>query len=231
MRRDSIKRGESIQEFICSVFRKKCGFECPGNTKSDKYDIDLEVVIEGQIVFVEVEETYKRYWPENRPKPSYPSGLLTMPLRKIKYFIREFKNFTEFTPQSIKEFINFVRENKISLNELSYIPNAYYMKTNYNAKYFFVVDSLHILKSLSFDLEDQDVISSTIRRLSRSNNFRFYNNIWENKRVRNYKGQPRDDKVLLIVGTLESSYIRWGKLDTICDIFKTIIKKTRTIRM
>ncbi|NPA41120.1 MAG: hypothetical protein GXO18_02490 [Aquificae bacterium] len=227
--KDNIARGEKIQEIICNAF-KKCGLNCIDRTRANKYDIDLEILCGSRSVFIEVEETSRRYWDSHSPKPIYPSKLLTMPLRKVKYFIKEFntEDFRNFLPQTIDEFFSFINKKGINLNKLTEIDNTVYLKCNYGAKYFFIAKSKHIRIALQHKLPDQEYIDKLIRKAKkRFVNHLFYGNMWENKYSRNYEGILREDPVTLVIGSLGSDYIVWGNTNNICELLKKSIIYTK----
>jgi hypothetical protein len=209
--RDSIKRGESFELEVIKFLKDKCGIDCRKN--DNKYDIDIVAEIDGKEALIEVEESSDRYWPSHSNRPTIPSKLLTIPIRKIKYFVNEGYTLEEYlkkygTIRSIEEFESIFdgvdkftpKDDKLRI----------WLKLSHNfGEYLCIVTQNVICDALNHNLKDQSDVDKRILELkeisSNSRYLRWYfkNNLWENRNVKSMNGKPRDDPVLLILGRVD----------------------------
>jgi len=226
MVRDSYKRGITKELKLMDTINNYSDWNCQKN--SDPYDIDLIVhLTKGRKILIEVEETGKRYWPSISSKPSYPSGLLTMPIRKIKYFISDFKKIEKASFNSLEDFFKFYPKTTIFKPRSNKNEIRIYVKGSYNLKYICIVTEDIIVKSLNSNLADQQYVNRRIRKLKQDTRWIFYNNLWFNPEVKNMKGKKREDPILLILGTIQQKKngIIWEPLDNIVKILEKLKKQ------
>jgi len=213
--RDSIKRGESFELKVMEFLKDRCGIDCWKNY--DKYDIDIVAEIDGNEVLIEVEESDSRYWPSHSKRPTLnykiPSKLLTIPIRKIKYFVNEGDILEEYlkryrTIRSIKEFESIF--NSVDKFTPKDDRLRIWLKLSHNfGEYLCIVTQNVICDALNHNLKDQSDVDKRILELkeisSNSRYLRWYfkNNLWENRNVKSMNGKPRDDPVLLILGRVD----------------------------
>lgn len=207
MVKDNLNRGVSKELLLIDFIKQTCKLNVYKNP--DPFDIDLVIYLRsGRKILLEIEETSKRNWPEDKQKPQTPSLLFTMPLRKIKYFIRNGHILSDYLRKnssinSIEEFNFLYPENKFeSRSDCIRI----YIKGSYNLAKLCVVRNEVIVKSLNNELVDQQKVNQRISEIKRWNSrWRFKGNIWENTSVKNYDEVIREDPLLLILGHVEFS--------------------------
>ena len=114
---------------------------------------------------IEVEETSRRTWPEYSQKPRFPSGLLTMPIRKIKYFVEEGSEIENYLMEhgsidSIQQFTKIY-------HNVKFTPKRdvirLFMKCSYNFNYACIATSDLIKESLNNELKDQSQVLMKIQ--------------------------------------------------------------------
>jgi len=235
--RDSLNRGVSIEFSIIHILRECKAFRAVYKN-TNPYDIDVIIELsDGRKILIEVEETSSRSWPPTEQKPKFPSGLLTIPIRKIKFFISESVKLDRYltengTINSISEFLEIFPEDYYfkPLTEADCI--RLYMKGSTNMQYICIVDQSVIIKALNYELKDQKCVDMVIKKLSERKSWKFYKNLWENWDVRNMEGVKREDKLLLILGCINEGEFIWTNLDSLCMEIKelaqqwTYLKKT-----
>jgi len=137
--RDSFHRGEKIEDVICKFFEDFCNFKCRRN--KDRCDIDLIVEINGKSVLIEVEESGANYWPSNEPYPTVPSNLISMPIRKIKYFVNEAGVLEEYLGEN--GTVNSLEELERLFNVEYFTPKEdtirIWLKTSYKLGNFYCI--------------------------------------------------------------------------------------------
>lgn len=156
-----------------------------------------------------------------------------MPIRKIKYFIenRTKKGLTlddylieNSTIESIKKFHDelFERNTKFIMKNDGKI--RIYIKGSYNFEHMCIVKSNTIVKALNNELIDQEQVNNQIQQIrNKSRNWIFKGNLFENRCVKNYKGQLRDDPVTLILGHIEAdNELIWISKKDLCDTLEKI---------
>jgi hypothetical protein len=225
--RDDLSRGVSKEFSLLELIKKYCDVIKKIYKNPNIYDIDLIVELKNnKEVLLEIEETSRRNWPEKHSKPDIPSKLFTMPLRKIKYFIKNGDLLEKYliknsTISSISEFNTLYA--KGTRFELNNDKIRIYIKGSYNLKKLCVIKSRVILKSLNNQLSDQIAIKKRIKEISDWNgSWTFQNNLWENKLVKNYENEIREDPILLIVGHVDKENdLIWIEDKDIC---KTIFE-------
>jgi len=210
---------------------KDCGYSCEKNP--DKYDIDI-ITRDGKNQFyVEVEESYPNFWPSNKTKPTVPSGLITMPIRKIKFFIADGERMSTFlqansTVSTINEFCNIYRD---ACDKKTFEPKKdsarIWIKTSYEAISFCIADQIDITLALNRKLPDQDAVDQRIKEISDHNTWQFVDNIWYNPLVRGSSGEIRGDPVLLILGTVNADNQRliWDSMSNLCSGINEVLKR------
>jgi len=226
MIRDDYKRGEEMEEKLIIILKDN-GIDAEKNP--DPYDIDVIVNLGDDIyILIEIEETSSRNWPPNYTKPNYRSKLFTMPIRKIKYFIgnKTKTNITlddylkkNSTIESIKEFNKLFDDNTkfVSKNDKKI---RLYIKGSFELNNLCIVKSETIIKALNNTLIDQCKVNQQIKEISNKNkkDWDFKGNLWENRCVKNFKNQKRDDPVTLILGHIEEkNELIWISKDQLYD--------------
>lgn len=176
-------------------------------------------------IYIEVEETSARTWPETQSKPSFSSGLLTMPIRKVKYFIKDYRKLELKSFDKINDFTNLFPGNKIFQPRASKDEIRLYVKGSQNLKYICLVKDDIIIKALNQQLVDQQFVNQKIKQL-KNPNWKFKGNIWGNPYVKNMNDETRDDKLLLILGTLsdKNNGLIWIKAEDICKYLSMFAK-------
>ena len=225
MIRDDYERGVRKEYELKQVIVDTCRLACKKN--DDKYDIDLVITLsKNKKILIEIEETSKRFWPTNNWKPQFPSGLFTMPIRKVKYFIADFKKLEKTYIKSIENFIKLYPKSTLFKPRSSKDEIRLYIKGSYNLKYLCMVKENIIVNSLNHNLKDQKFVDAHIKELKkRSSKWRFYRNLWYNPLVRNMKGKQRDDPGLLILGLInKDNNLIWIEKSDLCCIFNELIK-------
>jgi len=222
--RDDYKRGVSKEHELKKIIVDICKFHC--NKNKDPYDIDLVINLhENKKILIEVEETSDRSWPSDSLKPKFYSKLLTMPIRKVKYFIDDFKKLEKKTIGSIEEFIKLYPKNTLFKSRNSKDEIRLYIKGNYNLKHLCVVSEEIIVKALNGKLRDQKLVDKCVGKLKKNSKWKFSGNLWYNPSVRNMKGEYRDDRVLLILGLIDGNNdLIWIEQSSVCTVLKGLIK-------
>jgi len=226
--RDDYDRGVSKENELIKAIRDLCGFNCYKNDNA--YDIDLVISLsKDKKILIEVEETSYRSWPNSSPKPNFPSGFLTMPIRKVKYFISDFSKLERKVINSIEDFLELYPPNTLFKPRSHENEIRLYIKGSYNLEYLCLVGEDTIIKSLNNKLDDQELVNKRILELQkerRKNRWIFWRNLWYNPDVKNMKGEYRSDPVLLILGLIDKSNdLIWIHRSNICTILKKLIKQ------
>jgi len=222
--RDDYERGVRKEHVLKDIINN-CKFHCDKN--NDPYDIDLVVNLrEDKRILIEVEETSERNWPSDSYNPEFPSGLLTMPIRKVKYFIDNSEKLEKKSINSIEEFTKLYPNNILFKPKSSKDEIRLYIKGSFNLKHLCLIRESTIVESLNSKLSDQKFVDMRIKELKQKNsNWKFLGNLWYNPYVKNMKGKDRDDPVLLILGLFErKNDLIWIEQSRICDVLKKLIK-------
>lgn len=174
MVRENPIRGEMMECKIINLL------SCKGilaRKNPDKYGMDVELLLEGnKTVLLEIEETQCDKWPAECEKPTYPSELFTMPIRKIKYFVsnRTKQNETldrylkeNSTIHSIDEFYKLF-DKSTKWTGLSDGKIRLYIKGSWELEHLCIVKSETIIKALNGQLTDQDEVKSRIEEMRKN---------------------------------------------------------------
>lgn len=228
MPRDSIERGEEMERIVLEQL-KKCEKFRNVKKNEDPYDIDLVVEVEGRKILIEVEETAKRNWPSNEPKPLFISGFLTMPARKIKYFVDDGNSMESYLTKhrsidSIEEFKKLYKGVQCFKPIRRDKEVRIYLKGSHKMEHICIVRQEIIVNALNGTLIDQKFVEKRKNELT-NGHWQFEKNLWENNSVTNMKNEPRDDKLLLILGLFdrEDNGLIWGKLSDLCQLLQEVL--------
>ena len=227
-------RSKKIEEKIKNKL-KECGYLCGKNP--NKYGIDIVAENDKNQFYVEVEESYPRFWPSDKTKPTVLSHLITMPIRKIKFFITDGKIMDTFlqthgTVSTIDEFYNIYKE---IYDKKNFKPKKdaaiIWIKTNYKATYFCIADQIDIVLGLNRELSDQNEVIQRIKEIERYDRWQFMDNIWYNPAVKGSSGEARKDPILLILGTISSDNQRliWDSIDNLCKRINEILQRFKKV--
>lgn len=222
---------KEIEEKIKNKLNR-CGYSCKKNP--NKYDIDIVAVAKnGQTFYVEVEESSSQFWPSDKPKPTVLSNLITIPIRKIKFFISQGEKIDTHlqmhsTINTINEFYNIYSD---IYDKKLFKPKKdsarIWIKTSYNATYFCIADQIDIVSALNRGLPDQNEVYQKIQKIKKWDNWQFKDNIWYNPIVKGSSGKIRSDPVLLTLGTVDSDNQRliWDSTNNLCEKISEALRR------
>jgi len=221
MVRDSLERGVEKELEIKEFLEKYCDIVKNARKNPDEYDIDLIVETKNNKIRFEIEETSSRNWPSDSKKATFSSNLLTMPLRKIKYFIKESGKIGDFLEErgTIKSFEDFY---ELYPDDHIFEPtnqDNYYIKGSYKMNYLSISNPTLIVNSLNYNLKDQSHVDKRVNNVKDwVDSWKINQNIWLNPSVKNMSGKSRSDPMLLILGHIQKdNEINWVEKTELCD--------------
>lgn len=171
----------------------------------DKYDIDV-ILYNNQgkkIAYLEVEGTHQGWW-SNTERSTWPSNLMTMPIRKMKYFIQENSSLHDYLLENgtieKDQFIQLysLNDEEFTLNVIEGLPR-FWIKISYCGRYFCICSKDEIVEKINQSKYYPD------KRIT--NHEGYFRNIWYNERI------PRDDKTVLVLGEIDGNELFFGKFE------------------
>lgn len=194
-----------VEKFVTDFINKNIAKEFYCVKNQDEYDIDLILLKRNDnqeiIAYIEVEGSNERSW-NDQSKPSWPSGLMTMPLRKLKFFIKENDKMIAFLREkSTIEKDEFFALYSLNSSNYKFTPlldkPRFWLKISNSGRYFCVTDTLNIV--------------SMVNQIKPKSGYE--RNIWRNPRVTNKMGQIRSDQTLIVVGDIKTvdDGLVWGQ--------------------
>jgi hypothetical protein len=172
-------------------------------------EIDIALFKEGLIIaYIEVEGTHADNWnnTERPEKWGRKSNLMTMPLRKIKYFIEDNSALIKRESVEVKEFIKIygLDNPKVKLKVNTDLPR-FWIKISHCRKFFCICYKDEIVEKINQEYYYPD------KRYK--NHEGYYRNLWFNPFVTNYKGELRSEQTQIVLGKIYGDELYFGEFE------------------
>lgn len=176
-------------------------------------------------ILVKMQKVEIRWWKQYYKRPIFPSGLITIKLSDIKFFI-----------DGVNDIIQIIEKNETTINKLNNIKSIIDNKANfppktdatrililYNSFFnnFCMIKAQTISDSLNYLLKDQLSVNQKIRMqkkfsIIKKSKFDFYKNIWLNPKGINDRKALYPSSLMLILGCIKADndflWIKAGEL-------------------
>lgn len=170
-----------------------------------KYDIDVIIYNnqEKKIAYLEVEGNHEDSWSDTE-RSTWPSNLMTMPIRKMKYFIQEYPPLHDYLLENSTiekdQFIQLycLNDEEVTLNVIEGLPR-FWIKISNCGRYFCICSKEEIVEKINQSKYYPD------KRIM--NHEGYFRNIWYNKHI------SRDDKTFLVLGEIDGNELFFGKFE------------------